>query len=103
MRGLIVIFLALLLWLQYRLWVGPGSFAEVHQLRQQVVLQQQTLQRLKERNQILEAEVRDLKHGLEALEEHARLELGMIRQGEVFFQTIEPGASETKPQEQPRP
>jgi len=90
MRGLIAILLVLLLWLQYRLWAGPGSFAEVHHLQQQVVLQRQEVQRLEKRNEVLEAEVRDLKQGLEALEERARLELGMIRQGEVFYQTVGP-------------
>jgi cell division protein FtsB len=97
MRWVITILLALLLWLQYRLWVGPGSLADVHHLRQDVARQQQEVQRLQERNDILEAEVRDLKTGLEALEERARQELGMIRQGEVFYQAIGPNADDARP------
>ena len=90
MRWLSGFLLLLLLWLQYRLWVGEGSLAEVHKLRQEIGLQQRELAELNRRNQVLEAEVRDLKDGLHALEERARTELGMIKEGEVFFQVIEP-------------
>jgi cell division protein FtsB len=89
MRSLIVVLLILFSWLQYRLWYGSGSITEVQYLQQQVVAQQQKLERLTTRNQVLEAEVLDLKHGLEALEERARFELGMIREGEVFYQIVE--------------
>jgi cell division protein FtsB len=89
-RILIGVLLLLFLWLQYRLWVGEGSLAEVHSLRQEIGRQQEELAILKQRNRVLEAEVRDLKNGLEALEERARSELGMIRKGEVFFQVVEP-------------
>jgi cell division protein FtsB len=92
MRWLIAILVLLLLFLQYRLWVGEGSLAQVHNLRQEIRRQQQELSELKHRNQVLEAEVRDLKIGREALEERARSELGMIKDGEVFFQVIEPDA-----------
>lgn len=95
MRVLIGILLLLLLWLQYRLWVGEGSLAQVHQLRQEIAGQQADLQRLKQRNLRLEAEVRDLKSGVEALEERARSELGMIRRGEVYYQIVEPKARPT--------
>jgi len=89
MRSFIAILFVLLLWLQYRLWQGAGSIAEVSNLQAEVAAQQKKLQSLTTRNQILEAEVLDLKHGLEALEERARLELGMIREGEVFYQIVE--------------
>lgn len=92
MRSTIAVLLILLLWLQYRLWDGPGSITDVRRLQAEVQQRQQDLVRLHTRNQILEAEVLDLKHGLEALEERARMELGMIREGEVFYQTIEPPA-----------
>jgi cell division protein FtsB len=96
MRVLIGILLVLLFWLQYRLWVGEGSLAEVHNLQQEINAQQQDLIELRRRNQALEAEVRDLKTGMEALEERARMELGMIREGELFYQLIE-SKSEPKP------
>lgn len=82
----------LLLSLQYRLWVGDGSLAEVWDLYQQVETQRDENQSLRERNQALEAEVQDLKKGLGAIEERAREELGMIKEGETFYQIIEPPA-----------
>ena len=90
MRVLIGVLFVLFLWLQYRLWVGEGSLAEVHNLRQEIGRQQTELEALKQRNKVLEAEVLDLKNGLEAIEERARTELGMVKEGEVFYQVIEP-------------
>lgn len=94
MRILIGILVLLLVWLQYRLWVGEGSLAEVYNLRREITLQQQEIERMKQRNKVLEAEVLNLKTGLEALEERARTELGMIRDGEVYYQVVEPGEPE---------
>jgi cell division protein FtsB len=85
---LVVAFVAL----QYRLWVGRGSLAEVRHLERQIAEQQAELVLLKERNDALRAEVKDLRDGLEAVEARARSELGMIREGETFFQVIEPAA-----------
>ncbi len=96
MRAVIGILFALLVLLQYRLWVGEGSLAEVHNLKEEIVTQQQELEQLRQRNRALAAEVQDLKHGLDAIEERARSELGMIRKGETFYQIIEP---EKKPKE----
>jgi len=89
MRILIGILLLMLVTLQYRLWVGEGSMAEVHTLRQEIAVQKQELENLRQRNQALHAEVVDLKQGLDAIEERARSELGMIQESEVFYQIIE--------------
>jgi cell division protein FtsB len=89
MRPLIWLLLVLLVLLQYRLWVGDGSLAEVWDLYQQVEMQKAENSELRERNQALEAEVQDLKQGLEAIEERAREELGMTRDNETFYQIIE--------------
>ena len=89
MRLLIVLLLVLVGFLQYRLWVGEGSLAEVHSLRQAVTAQEEELERLAMRNRELQAEVDDLRTGLDALEERARMELGMIKPGEIFLQVIE--------------
>ena len=89
MRILIAILLVLLIVLQYDLWVGDGSLATVWRLHQAVEAQQAENAGLKERNAALEAEVRDLKTGNEAIEERARNELGMIREGETYIQVIE--------------
>ena len=88
-RLLIVLLLALVAVLQYRLWVGEGSLAEVHGLKQEITAQEQELERLTARNRELQAEVDDLRTGLDALEERARGELGMIKPGEIFLQVIE--------------
>ena len=66
-----------------------GSVAEVWELRQAVERQRAENEALRERNLALEAEVADLKQGLAAIEERARTELGMIREGEVFYQIVE--------------
>ena len=90
MRWLLVILLVLFGLLQYRLWVGDGSLAEVWRLNKAVTEQRQENASLRDRNEALEAEVRDLKTGSEAIEERARSELGMIRDGETFYQVVEP-------------
>ncbi len=89
MRWLIWLLVVLLVLLQYRLWVGDGSLADVWGLYQQVETQKAENHELRERNQALEAEVQDLKQGLDAIEERAREELGMIRDDETFYQIIE--------------
>lgn len=89
-RILVGLLLAILVILQYRLWVGDGSLAEVHGLKLEIEQQRQLLERLNQRNSALQAEVMDLKTGLKAIEERARSELGMIRDNEVFYQVVEP-------------
>jgi len=89
MRWFIGLLLLLLLALQYRLWTGNGSLAEVQALRDEISAQKAELEQLRARNQVLEAEVIDLHEGLDALEERARSELGMIKRGELFLQVIE--------------
>lgn len=86
---LFVVLLLLLGGLQYRLWVGEGSLAQVNSLNKQIADQQGENERLLERNRILEAEVLELKQGMETVEERARQELGMVKEGETLFQLIE--------------
>jgi cell division protein FtsB len=90
LRLLFAILIVLFLSLQYRLWVGEGSLAEVASLQREIKAQEQELERLRVRNRALHAEVEDLKTGLDAVEERARSELGMVKQGEVFYQVVEP-------------
>lgn len=89
MRTLIILLALMLAGLQFKLWVGNGSLAEVWRYNRAVSEQQAENARLEERNKTLDAEVLDLKQGLEAIEERARSELGMVKQGETFFQVIE--------------
>ncbi len=89
MRAVTLILIVLLLLLQYPLWLGKGSWLKVWDLNRQLEAQQQANQQTQARNALLDAEVRDLKQGTEAIEERARSELGMIKRDEVFFQIIE--------------
>ena len=75
--------------LQYPMWLGKGGWLRVWETDQQVSAQHEKNQKLQIRNGALDAEVRDLKQGLDAVEERARSELGMIRQDEIFFQILE--------------
>lgn len=79
----------ILLGLQYPLWLGDGGLLALWRLNQEIAAQKLENAGLKERNLALEAEVRDLKEGYEALEERARAELGMVRRGETLYQIIE--------------
>ncbi len=81
MKILIAVLVALLLTLQYRLWVADGGLAEVYRLKQEIAAQEERNARLRERNEALAAEVRDLKKGMEAVEARARSELGMGGEG----------------------
>lgn len=72
--------------LQYPLWFGKGGWLRVWDMDQQLEAQQDVNQKLELRNAGLDAEVRDLKNGYEAIEERARFELGLVKPGEVFVQ-----------------
>lgn len=72
--------------LQYPMWLGKGSWLRVWEVDQQLKAQRDTNRKLALRNEALDAEVRDLKQGLDAIEERARSELGMIKRDEIFFQ-----------------
>ncbi len=90
MRLLVITLTGLLLVLQIQLWVGEGSLADVWQIDSAVEAQREENARLEARNAALAAEVKDLKKGTAAIEERARSELGMIKEGETFFQVILP-------------
>ncbi|MDR0250105.1 MAG: cell division protein FtsB [Burkholderiales bacterium] len=86
MKILSFIFLLLIAALQYPIWLGKGGWLQVRALQQEIDRQQATNVLLKARNDALMAEVSDLKSGLEAVEERARAELGMVKKDEIFFQ-----------------
>lgn len=97
MRLLIVVLIVLFIGLQYRLWFGDGSLSEVVQLSRELDLQKKKLRELEERNRKLEAQVLDLQNGFDAYEEKARNDLGMIKEGETFFQIVTPQSSPSSP------
>jgi cell division protein FtsB len=88
MKILIGVLIVILIGLQYKLWFGDGSLSEVVQLSRELEIQKEKLRLLEERNKILEAQVLDLQNGLDAFEEKARNDLGMIKEGETFIQLI---------------
>jgi cell division protein FtsB len=88
MRLLTAVLAALVLLLQYPLWLGKGGWLRVWDLDRQLEAQKTQNARLRLRNEALDAEVRDLKQGLDALEERARYELGMVGYEEFFFQVV---------------
>jgi len=97
LKWLIGSLVVLLLILQYRLWFGDGSARQFIALREEARETQTELLKLRGRNQALEAEVADLKSGLEAIEERARTELGMIDEDETFYQFVKKrGAEESE-------
>ncbi|HEY1058985.1 MAG TPA: cell division protein FtsB [Limnobacter sp.] len=82
--------LALLALLQYPLWFGKGGLMRVHELEQQLAQQRKVNETLRLRNQQLEGDVRSLRDGVEAVEERARNDFGMVKPGETFIQLIDP-------------
>lgn len=89
MRTVLYTLLALLALLQVRLWVSDDGYRAAWRLADQVAAQQEENEALRERNRALAAEVGDLKTGLDAVEEIARSELGMIRSGETLYQVVD--------------
>ena len=82
----------LIVLIQYPLWLGKGGWMRVWEIDRKVSAQKQENAKLDARNKALDAEVRDLKQGSDAIEERARYELGMVKQDEVFFQVLQPQA-----------
>jgi cell division protein FtsB len=99
MKWLAAALAVVLVLLQYRIWVSDNGVRKVERLKQAVALQQAEDAQLAERNRQLAAEVRDLKTGMDALEERARSDLGMIARNETFYQVVpaRPAAAASAP------
>lgn len=95
-RWIVILLLLMFIGLQYRLWFGDENVRQVLALKRSISEQQLTNEKLQQRNRQLEAEVHDLKHGLSALEERARSEMGMIRKDETFYQLVDPPGNDDK-------
>jgi cell division protein FtsB len=89
LRPVNIVAIILLLCLQYRLWHSEGEFARFDQRSEQVALLRSDNNEVQQQNQMLYAEILDLRSGHEAIEERARQELGMIKKGETFFRIIQ--------------
>ncbi|EXI73873.1 MAG: Cell division protein FtsB [Candidatus Accumulibacter sp. SK-11] len=94
MRWLAIALLVVIVLLQHPLWLGKGGWLRVWEVDRQLAEQKETNEVLELRNAGLDAEVRDLKQGYDAIEERARFELGMVKQGEVFLQVPERPAAD---------
>ena len=99
MKWIGIVLIILLLGLQYRLWVGDGSLAEIWTMKSKIAEQEKKNDLLKQRNQLLKAEVVDLKRGLDAVEERARMDLGMVKKGETFYRLVEQPKKQTQASE----
>ena len=86
MRWPTLVLVLLIALLQYPLWLGKGGWLRVWEMKRQLQAQRELNRTLEQRNAGLDAEVRDLKNGSEAIEERARFELGLLREGEIFVQ-----------------
>ncbi|HUH88313.1 MAG TPA: cell division protein FtsB [Pusillimonas sp.] len=96
MRLLLIVLVLLTAFIQYPLWFGKGGWMRVHELQLQIAAQNEINEALVARNNALAAEVQDLKSGTQAIEERARGEMGMVKEGEVFVQLLAP--NEKQPQ-----
>jgi cell division protein FtsB len=101
LRMLALMLFTLLAWLQYRLWFGEGGAVATSSLQSNVERQAMENHGLQQRNELLVAEVENLKSGESAVEERARSELGMIKPGETFYRVVEAQAPVETAEDQP--
>ena len=99
MRWVLGVLLLILVFLQYRLWIAEGSLAEQKRLESQVEEQTAINQALRERNAVLEREVLELQTGNRGVEQRAREQLGLVRDGETFYQFVEGEDQAAEPEE----
>ena len=97
MRNLAIVFGVLIVLIQYPLWLGKGGWLKVWNYERQLESQKDANQKLQLRNDTVDAEVRDLRSGMEAVEERARFEMGLIKPDEVYFQVVETQPAASKP------
>jgi cell division protein FtsB len=97
MRLVALVLILLIAALQYPLWFGKGGWLRVWEIDHELQAQRASNQKLRQRNAALDAEVRDLKNGFDAIEERARNELGMTKPDEVFYEVLQ-GSAQPRPQ-----
>jgi len=95
MKLVAIVLSALIVLIQYPLWIGKGGWLRAWDVDRQLSVQKDKNRELERRNATLAAEVKDLKTGTEAIEERARFELGMVRSDEVFYQYVEKSPATT--------
>ncbi|NOH98574.1 cell division protein FtsB [Vibrio sp. 99-70-13A1] len=93
MRIFAIVLIVLLGWLQYTLWLGKNGISDYYGVNNEIQIQRQVNEKLHNRNAEMFAEIDDLSQGLDAIEERARHELGMVKDGETFYRVIGEGAN----------
>lgn len=88
-RGFMVLLAFMVLWLQSRIWIGEGSLAQITVLSDRIAQQEASNESKRQRNKVLRAEIVDLRNGVASIEEKARSEFGLIKQGETFFLLVD--------------
>lgn len=88
-RPLTFILMIFLLFLQYEIWSTDGGLSQVWRTKQTITVIENQNKELQEKNMVLAADVNDLKKGDESIEEHARLDMGMIKKDEIFYQIVD--------------
>ena len=101
MRLILIVLTLLLVLIQYPLWLGKGGWVRVWEQSRQLDAALEKERELKARNDKLAGEVQDLKEGTGAVEERARYELGLVKDGEIFVQILEPGAKKAAAKAEP--
>jgi cell division protein FtsB len=99
LRLVALLLLIVLIGLQVKLWTGQGGLRDMWRLEERVAAQKAANEKLRARNEALSADVEDLKHGDEAVEERARSELGLVKPGETFYEVVEPVAPAQPPKD----
>ena len=89
MKFVIGVAIALFIWLQYQLWLAPGGIVDIWHLRHRVAKQKKIDEKWDLRNHVLKADINDLRHGNEAIEERVRDNMGMIKRGETYYRVID--------------
>lgn len=87
-RSLTLLLCLLVIFTQYVLWSQNGGLSQVWKMQQSIAVVQLQNKEIQGKNAILAAEVEDLKHGNESIEEHARMDLGMVKKNEIFYQVV---------------
>lgn len=88
MKLIMITLVGLFLLLQYELWFSHGSLITTLTLKRSVAYQQQVNTSLAKRNAVIQADIQNLKHSNQAVEERARNDLGMVKKGEIFYQVV---------------
>lgn len=90
-KPIIIALIALVAFIQYEIWLAPGGLRTLWNLKHSIIQQHEKNRQLQQRSKAIAADIKDLKRGRQAVEERARNELGMVKDGETFYQVVKQG------------